>query len=156
MVGKPGATRNEVYAAARAAQCHDFISRLPKGYDTLIGEGGVYLSGGEEQRISVARAILKNAPILVLDEATAFADPENEHKMQSALKALMRNKTVIVIAHRLSTIRQADRIVVLSEGRIAEIGRHDDLLAHKGLYDRMWQAYSNASAWKFRSVEVEA
>lgn len=146
-VGKPGASREEVYAAARAAQCHEFIERLPKGYDTLIGEGGVYLSGGEEQRVSVARAILKGAPILVLDEATAFADPENEYKMQTALAELVKEKTVIVIAHRLSSIREADQILVLKEGRIAERGTHADLLEMGGVYRRMWDAYTDASSW---------
>jgi ATP-binding cassette subfamily B protein IrtA len=133
-IGKPGASPEEVYAAARAAQCHDFIERLPQGYDTLIGEGGVYLSGGEVQRVSVARAILKGAPILVLDEATAFADPENEYKMQMALRELVKEKTVIVIAHRLSSIREADQILVLKEGRIAERGVHADLLEREGVY----------------------
>ena len=147
-VGKPDATREEVYAAAKAAQCHEFIERLPQGYDTLIGEGGTYLSGGEEQRVSVARAILKNAPILVLDEATAFADPENEHKMQRALKELMRNKTVIVIAHRLSSIREADNIIVLKEGRIVETGTHGQLTSREGLYKNMWDAYTDASTWR--------
>ncbi|GLI47183.1 ABC transporter ATP-binding protein [Methanoculleus bourgensis] len=146
-VGKPGASREEVYAAARAAQCHDFIERLPQGYDTLIGEGGVYLSGGEEQRVAVARAILKGAPILVLDEATAFADPENEYKMQMALRELVKEKTVIVIAHRLSSIREADQILVLEEGRIVERGVHADLLKEGGVYRRMWDAYTDAAGW---------
>jgi ATP-binding cassette subfamily B protein len=152
-IGRPDATRKEVEAAARAAQCHDFIERLPSGYETKIGEGGVYLSGGEEQRVSVARAILKDAPILVLDEATAFADPENEHKMHVALRELIRNKTVIVIAHRLSTVRHADRIVVLEQGRIVEQGRHEALLKGGGLYKRMWDTYSDASMWAFRQGE---
>lgn len=147
-VGRPDASPEEVYAAAKAAQCHVFIDEtLPFGYDTLIGEGGVYLSGGEEQRISVARAILKNAPILVLDEATAFADPENEYEMQLALKALMKNKTVIVIAHRLSTIRDAEQILVLESGRIVERGRHEALISANGLYGRMWRSYRHATQW---------
>ena len=146
-VGKPGASREEVYAAARAAQCHDFIERLPQGYDTLIGEGGVYLSGGEVQRVSVARAILKGAPVLVLDEATAFADPENEYKMQMALQELIKEKTVIVIAHRLSSRWEADQILVLQEGRIAEQGVHAELLDKGGVYRRMWDAYTDAASW---------
>ena len=149
-IGRPAATPGEVEAAARAAQCHDFIARLPNGYDTKIGEGGVYLSGGEEQRVSVARAILKNAPVLVLDEATAFADPENEHRMHLALRELIRNKTVIVIAHRLSTVRHADRIIVLEQGRIVEQGRHEALLAGGALYKRMWDTYNSASVWAIR------
>ncbi|NEW06334.1 ABC transporter ATP-binding protein [Paenibacillus sp. SYP-B3998] len=147
-VGRPSATAEEVYAAARAAQCHTFISKLPQGYDTLIGGGGVYLSGGEEQRVAVARAILKNAPILVLDEATAFADPENEYEMQLALKGLMKGKTVIVIAHRLSSIRDADQILVMNHGQLAEVGKHDALVAEGGLYARMWHAYSDAGQWQ--------
>lgn len=146
-IGKPDASPEEVYAAAKAAQCHAFIEKLPHGYDTLIGEGGVYLSGGEEQRISVARAILKNAPILVLDEATAFADPENEYEMQLALKALMSNKTVIVIAHRLSTIQDAEQILVMKDGQIVEQGRHEVLLSTNGLYARMWRSYRHADQW---------
>jgi ATP-binding cassette subfamily B protein len=152
-VGNPRASREEVYAAARAAQCHDFIERLPHGYDTLIGEGGVYLSGGEEQRVSVARAILKDAPILVLDEATAFADPENEHEMHLALKKLIKGKTLIVIAHRLSTIRNANNIIVLNEGHVAESGTHDQLLAKGDIYAKMWHAYTDASAWSFKRTE---
>jgi ATP-binding cassette subfamily B protein len=149
-VGNPNATDEQVYAAAKAAQCHEFIERLPDGYHTLIGEGGVFLSGGEEQRVSVARAILKNAPILVLDEATAFADPENEYKMQLALKELIRDKTVIMIAHRLSSIKNANRIVVLENGRIRQIGVHAELTAADGLYKRMWEAYSSAHQWTLR------
>lgn len=146
-VGKPGATLEEVQAAARAAQCDEFITRLPQGYDTLIGEGGVYLSGGEEQRIAVARAILKNAPVLVLDEATAFADPENEFHMQLALTELMRGKTVIVIAHRLSSIREAAQILVLRDGEIVERGEHAGLIEADGLYAKMWHAYTDAGDW---------
>ncbi|OOC58786.1 ABC transporter ATP-binding protein [Paenibacillus ihbetae] len=155
-VGRPDARPEDVYAAAKAAQCHAFIENLPLGYDTLIGEGGVYLSGGEEQRIAVARAILKNAPILVLDEATAFADPENEYEMQLAMKSLMKNKTVIVIAHRLSTIRDAEQILVMDSGRIVERGRHEALLSAGGLYGRMWHSYQQAAEWHMRKGEVEA
>ena len=154
LAGKPDADKEAVYAAAKAAQCHDFIERLPNGYNTLIGEGGVYLSGGEEQRVSVARAILKDAPALVLDEATAFADPDNEHKMHLALKKLISDKTVIVIAHRLSTIQNADRIVVLNEGRVAETGTHDKLLENKGVYGKMWDAYTSAETWAFKRKAV--
>ena len=120
-IGKPGATKEEVYTAAKAAQCHEFIEKLPQGYDTLIGEGGVYLSGGEEQRVSVARAILKNAPILILDEATAYADPENEFQMQLALQELIKNKTVLIIAHRLITIKNANKILVIKNGQIENV-----------------------------------
>ena len=155
-VGRPDATPYEVYAAAKAAQCHAFIEKLPQGYGTKIGEGGVHLSGGEGQRINVARAILKNAPILVLDEATAFADPENEHEMQLALKALMKDKTVLVIAHRLSTIRDADQILVMEDGRIVERGRHEALLAAGGLYTRMWHTYSQAAQWHMGREEAKA
>lgn len=156
-VGKPGATQAEVEAAARAAQCDEFITRLPHGYQTRIGEGGVYLSGGEEQRVAVARAILKNAPVLVLDEATAFADPENEHKMQLALTELMRGKTVLVIAHRLASIREAEQILVLRDGEIAERGKHEELVALNGLYTGMWQAYLGADDWRMdrRGAEHE-
>ena len=147
-VGRPDATDDEVIAAARAAQCHEFIERLPNGYETLIGSGGVYLSGGEEQRVCIARAVLKNAPILVLDEATAFADPENEFEIQKALTELIKGKTVLVIAHRLSSIRRADQILVLNEGHLAERGCHDELLAADGLYARMWRAYVGAGSWK--------
>lgn len=155
-VGRPDASPEEVYAAAKAAQCHPFIENLPLGYETRIGEGGVYLSGGEEQRITVARAILKNAPILVLDEATAFADPENEYEMQLALKALMANKTVIVIAHRLSTIQDAQQILVMESGRIVERGRHEVLLTADSLYARMWRSYRQATQWHMGKREVEA
>lgn len=145
--GRPSATREEVYAAARAAQCHGFIERLPNGYDTLIGEGGVHLSGGEQQRVSIARAILKNAPILILDEATAYADPENEYEMQLALGELVRGKTVLMIAHRLTTICDADQIIVLKDGKIKDRGTHRELLARGGLYKNMWAAYTNSADW---------
>ena len=146
-VGKPHATREFVIAAAQAAQCDEFIQHLPKQYDTIIGEEGVYLSGGEEQRISVARAILKNSPILVLDEATAFADPENEYKMQLAIQKLIRDKTVIIIAHRLSSILSANRIVVLKEGCVVQQGTHEELCRQEGVYKKMWDAYTDASQW---------
>lgn len=146
---KPGASRDDVVRAAKSAQCHEFIMRLPQGYNTVIGgKGGQYLSGGEAQRLCVARAILKDAPILVLDEATAFADSENEQKIQKALSVLVKGKTVIVIAHRLASIAGADNIIVLDKGRVAQTGRHDDLCKSDGLYARMWRAYSNASNWQ--------
>lgn len=141
-IGKPGATKEEVYTAAKAAQCHEFIEKLPQGYDTLIGEGGVYLSGGEEQRVSVARAILKNAPILILDEATAYADPENEFQMQLALQELIKNKTVLIIAHRLITIKNANKILVIKNGQIENAGAHEFLLQNSETYSAMWKAYT--------------
>lgn len=149
-VGKADATEEQVIAAARAAQCDDFIRRLPQGYQTLIGEGGVYLSGGEAQRVAVARAILKNSPILVLDEATAFADPENEYKMQLAIQELIKEKTVIIIAHRLSSIISANRIIVLKEGEIAQQGVHSELSTTEGLYKHMWDAYTDAFQWTLK------
>lgn len=149
-VGKADATEEQVIAAARAAQCDDFIRRLPQGYQTLIGEGGVYLSGGEAQRVAVARAILKNSPILVLDEATAFADPENEYKMQLAIQELIKEKTVIIIAHRLSSIISANRIIVLKEGEIAQQGVHPELSITEGLYKHMWDAYTDAFQWTLK------
>lgn len=155
-VGNPDATDEQVYAAARAAQCHEFIQSLPEGYNTLIGEGGVFLSGGEEQRVSVARAILKNAPILVLDEATAFADPENEYRMQIALKELIKDKTVIMIAHRLSSIKNANQIIVLENGRINQTGVHSELVEKDGLYRRMWNAYNSAYEWSLNIGGVKA
>lgn len=147
VVGSPDATKENVIAAAKAAQCHDFIERLPQGYETRIGDKGVFLSGGEAQRICVARAILKNAPILVLDEATAFADPENEHKMQMALQSLIKNETVIVIAHRLSSIISAHQIVVMKDGRIVQCGKHEQLSVIEGVYKNMWDAYTSAYHW---------
>lgn len=154
-MGNAAASREEVMAAARAAQCHEFIQQLEKGYDTLVGEGGTYLSGGEQQRIALARAILKNAPVVVLDEATAFADPENEGRILASLAHLIRGKTVLVIAHRLSTITGADQILVMDQGLIAERGRHDELLAREGLYARMWQIYTRSRQWVLRSKPVE-
>ena len=140
-MGNKTATFEEVARAACAAQCHEFIESLPNGYQTLVGEGGIYLSGGEAQRIALARAILKDSPIILLDEATAFADPENEGKILAAFSHLIKGKTVLVIAHRLSTITNADRILYVDKGVIAEQGTHEQLLALKGEYARMWETY---------------
>ena len=145
---KPGASREETMKALEEAQCSDIIKKLPQGIDTLIGAKGTYLSGGEQQRIALARAILKDAPIVVLDEATAFADPENEALIHAALKRLTKGKTVVMIAHRLSTVVGADRIIVLSNGRIQESGTHEELKNAGGLYAKMWSDYSKAAEWK--------
>lgn len=150
-IGNPDATDEEVQLAACRAQAHDFIGKFPDGYETVIGEGGSTLSGGEKQRISIARAILKDAPVILLDEATASLDPENEEALQQALSELIREKTVIVIAHRLNTIQDADRIVVLEEGKIAEIGKHGELLMLNGRYSRMWSEQQKAAGWKVSS-----
>lgn len=146
-MGKPDATDQEVFAAAKAAQCEEFISRLEQGWDTPAGEAGRFLSGGEKQRISLARAILKDAPIVVLDEATAFTDPQNEAKIQEALQHLAKRKTLLVIAHRLSTIKNADQIVVLEKGEIVGIGKHETLLENCPLYKRLWHAHTGARQW---------
>lgn len=146
-LGNPEACDEEVFAAARAAQCEEFIQKLPQGYDTPAGEAGKRLSGGEKQRIAIARMILKNAPIVILDEATAFTDPENEEKIQRSIAALTKGKTLLVIAHRLSTIRQADNIVVLKNGEIVAQGRQEQLLEDCSLYRQMWQAHIGAKDW---------
>ena len=145
--GKPGATLEEVQTAARQACCHDFIMSLPAGYDSPVGEGGTALSGGERQRISLARAILKNAPVIILDEATANVDPENERLMQQVFESLTRNKTVVMIAHRLATVRRADQILVLDRGRIVQCGRHEELLAQEGLYADFIRLRKQAVDW---------
>ena len=146
-LGNPAATDEEVKAAARAACCEEFILKLPDGYNTSAGEAGKRLSGGERQRIAIARMMLKNAPIVILDEATAFTDPENEDKLQQSIAALTKNKTLLVIAHRLSTIKEADNIVVLSDGRIEASGKQDELMEKCPLYNRMWQAHIGARKW---------
>lgn len=145
--GKPDATEEEMIEAAKKARCHDFIMALPNGYDTVIGEGGGTLSGGEKQRISIARAMLKNAPIVILDEATASIDPENEHLIQQAISSLTRGKTIITIAHRLATIQNADQILVVDDGRIAECGTHDTLIQKDGLYKRFTEIREAAEGW---------
>lgn len=147
-MGNTSASRQDVIGAAQTACCHEFIEKLDAGYDTKIGEGGTYLSGGEAQRIAIARALLKNAPILVLDEATAYADAENEHKIQQGLAQLVQDKTVLIIAHRLTTIRAAEQILVIRQGTIAERGTHDQLRALGGVYEHMWQAHISAASWK--------
>ncbi len=146
--GKTDATEEEIIAAAKKACCHDFIMRLPQGYDTLVGEGGCTLSGGEKQRISIARAMLKDAQIILLDEATASLDPENEVEVQKAIDTLIKGRTVIAIAHRLKTIQNADRIIVLDNGEIREEGTHDELIRKEGLYARLWKIQENISGWK--------
>ena len=155
-LGNPNATDAEVKAAAKAAQCEEFIARLPQGYDTPAGEAGKRLSGGEKQRIAIARMMLKNAPIVILDEATAFTDPENEEKIQRSIAALTKGKTLLVIAHRLSTIRNADKIVVLKNGNIVAEGSQEQLLDTCPLYHDMWQAHIGAKNWAVSSAEKEA
>ena len=140
-IGKPEATDAEIEAAAKKASCHDFIAALPEGYDTLAGDAGSHLSGGERQRIAIARAILKNSPIVVLDEATAFTDPENEAVIQASIAGLVAGKTLIVIAHRLSTITKADKILVVDKGNIAAEGTHEELLETSNLYKELWKAH---------------
>ena len=151
--GKADATDEEIMAAARLARCHDFIRGLPQGYDTMVTEAGDSLSGGERQRISIARAILKDSPIVLLDEATASIDPDNEKHIQEAIGELVKNKTLIVIAHRLSTIRHADQIVVVDKGEIVEIGRHDDLLEQQGVYHQLWTKRMSARSWEMRKKD---
>ena len=153
-MGNRNATEEQVIAAAKAAQCHEFISKLPEGYHTVVGTKGVHLSGGERQRIAIARAIIKDSPIIVLDEATAFSDPENEYLIQKAFEKLMQNKTVIIIAHRLSTIRNAYKIIVMEKGQIVESGKHDDLVAAGGRYFQMWNHYTEAINWKLNGKAV--
>ncbi len=154
-MGNPGASDEEVYAAARAARCEDFIKKLPKGYDTPAGEAGKRLSGGEKQRIAIARMMLKNAPIIILDEATAFTDPENEDKIQKSIFELAKGKTLLVIAHRLSTIKNADNIVVLKDGGILAEGTQEELLSTCPLYQNMWEAHIGAKNWSVSGEKKE-
>lgn len=153
-MGNPNATEEQVIEAAKAAQCHEFISKLPNGYKTVFGTKGIHLSGGERQRIAIARAIIKDSPIIVLDEATAFSDPENECLIQKAFEKLMQNKTVIIIAHRLSTIRNADKIIVMEKGHLVEEGKHNELVAAGGRYSQMWNHYTEAVDWKISGKAV--
>ncbi len=150
--GNPNATPKQIEAALRAARCEDIIAKLPQGVDTVYGTKGVYLSGGEAQRIALARAILKDAPIILLDEATAFTDPENEHEIQLAFNELTKGKTVLIIAHRLSTVQNADCIFLLDEGQIKESGTHEQLLQSRGLYSEMWEEYNSAFIWNESGV----
>ena len=146
--GKPDASHEEVVEAAKKACCHDFIEQLPDGYQTVIGEAGSTLSGGEKQRISIARAILKDAPIVILDEATSSVDPENEHELIQAINELTKNKTLISIAHRLSTVRSADQIIVIDKGHIAQSGTHKELSAEEGIYRTFLECRQQAVSWK--------
>ena len=152
-LGAPSASREDVIRAAKDACCHDFIMALPNGYDTVLGENGGNLSGGEKQRISIARAMLKDAPIVILDEATASVDPENEAELQAAIEALTNNKTIIMIAHRLKTVRHADQIVVLSGGHIVQRGTHDELIQEKGIYSTFIAMRQEAISWKLSNNE---
>lgn len=147
---KQDATKEEVINAAKAAQCEEIFDKMPDGINTVVGSSGVYLSGGEAQRIALARAILKEAPIVLLDEATAFADPENEHKIQKAFEVLTKNKTVLMIAHRLSTVKNADKIIVIEDGQIKESGTHEELLSKNNLYAKMWEDYKKSISWKVK------
>ena len=147
-MAKPEASEEEVLSALEKAQCMDIIEKLPNGIHTVIGEKGTYLSGGEQQRITIARAVLKDAPILILDEATAFADPDNETKVQAAFEELSKNKTLIMIAHRLSTVVNADRIFVMEDGKCTEFGSHNELMDQNGLYKRMFEEYTRSIEWK--------
>jgi ATP-binding cassette subfamily B protein len=156
LIGKPNATREEVMLAAKRAQCEEFLDRLPNGIDTNAGDGGKMLSGGERQRVALARAILKNAPIIVLDEATAFMDPENEEKMNAALDEIVKDKTVLVIAHRLSTIKNADKICVMKDGNLISEGTHEELLKTSDEYKKLWEASLDASTWKIKEEVANA
>ena len=157
--GKPDATHEEVVAAAKAARCHEFITALPDGYDTIIGESGATISGGERQRLSIARAMLKDAPIIILDEATANVDPENEAELQEAVKALTAGKTLVMIAHRMKTVQEADQILVVDQGRIVQRGRHAELMQQGGIYADFVCSRRSAESWRIaerKSNEVKA
>ena len=147
-LAKPDATREEVMKALKVAQCMDIIEKMPDGLDTIVGTKGVFLSGGEQQRIAIARVMLKNSPVVILDEATAFADPDNESRVQAAFAELSKEKTVIMIAHRLTTVVDADEIFVLKDGKILQNGTHQQLLAEGGLYTEMWNNYQTSVKWK--------
>jgi ABC-type multidrug transport system, ATPase and permease components len=153
-MAKPEASFEQVIDAAQAARIHDFILTLPDGYQTRAGDRGTRLSGGQRQRITIARAILRDAPVVILDEATAFADPENEAEIIKALANLMRNRTVIIIAHRLSTIKDVDQIVVFAKGEVAEIGSHGQLINQNGMYNRLWRNFEIAQQWDLKQNEV--
>ena len=155
IMGKPDATEEEVYAAAKKARCYDFIMALPNGFQTVIGEGGASLSGGEKQRISIARCILKDAPIVILDEATASVDADNESYIQQAISELCEGKTLIVIAHRLGTIRNADKILVIKDGSIAEKGNHNTLMSKNGIYRNFVTMRENTVGWNSRNTKAE-
>lgn len=150
-IGRPDASREEILEAAHRAQCDEFLERLPDGLDTIAGDGGKMLSGGERQRIALARALLKDAPVIVLDEATAFIDPENEEKMSIAISEIIHGKTVLIIAHRLRTITAVDQIIVLKDGKIDGRGKHEDLLESCETYRRLWNASEESAEWKVRS-----
>lgn len=150
-IAKPTATKEEVLNALKKAQCMDIIEKMPNGLDTIIGSKGVYVSGGEQQRLCIARAILKDAPIIILDEATAYADPDNEYKIQIAFKELSKHKTVIMIVHRLSTIQNADYIYVFNQGKIVESGKNEDLMKKDGMYAKMMKEYSSSIEWGMKS-----
>ena len=150
-IGRPEASREEVLRAASLAQCDEFLERFPRGIDSKAGDGGKMLSGGERQRISLARALLKDAPVIVLDEATAFIDPENEEKMNAAISEVIRGKTVLIIAHRLHTVIGADKIIVLDDGKIEAQGTHDELLESSSVYRRLWAAAEKSIEWEVRA-----
>ncbi len=153
-IAKPDATEAEIEEAAKAARAHEFISTMPQGYDTVLGEAGSRLSSGERQRLAIARALLKDAPVVILDEATAYSDPENEVALQDAIDRLATGRTVIIIAHRLSTVAGADQLIVIEQGRIVERGGHQELLDSGGLYAQMWEAFSSASSIALTGSQV--